>query len=408
MVAQEVMAAHEAMSHGVPALSTFMDMHSSMLLASADALADPSSVVEAVGVKAASATPEVAAVFDKGDWFDPIEQVTENAIIMIHTMLGKGSYGLAIIFFTLFVKVATFPLNYAQIESTTKMQQLQPAVKRIQARYANDPQQMNLMLAELYQENDLNPLAGCLPALAQIPIFIALYRALFKMAKDDLLQESFLWLPNLEGPVFGKQNSDWLLKFDDWNGLSPPLGWHDTLCYLSLPLILIVAQSISSKLLQPPQDPNNEQAAASNAVLKFLPILIGFFSLNVPCSLALYWIVNNIFTTTATVLIKRSVATGVTMGGEGVIDVTAEPPKPKRNDPASFDDLLTSAASMKKTTKRTPAAAKQEKNLTQEFASDVTITTSEDDDDDDKELSKTAEKKKEAAKSRRKKSRRRS
>ncbi|EGB02892.1 hypothetical protein AURANDRAFT_16967, partial [Aureococcus anophagefferens] len=196
-------------------------------------------------------------------------------ITLIHGVVG--SYGVAIVLFTLLLKAVTFPLNYQQIESTTKMQALQPAIKRIQAKYAADPQQMNIMMAELYQENELNPLAGCLPALVQIPIFIALYRSLLSLAKEDLLEESFLWIPNLEGPVYGAQNADWLFKFDH----------------------------ASTTLLQPPADPNNEAAQTSNQVLKYLPLMVGFFSLNVPAGLTIYWFCNNIITTASTLYIRQ-------------------------------------------------------------------------------------------------------
>lgn len=315
-------------------------MHQTFLLADA-ALEDAATSVAGAATAVAPVVEEVAKTDD--GWFGGIVWAAEQSIEGLHGLLGEGSYGVAIIAFTLVVKALTFPLNYKQLESTTKMQQLQPAVKKIQAKYANDPQQLNVMLAQLYEENNLNPLAGCLPALVQIPIFIALYRALLSLAQQDLLAEKFLWLPSLEGPVFGATNADWLLKFSDWNGFQPPLGWHDTAAYLSLPLILIVAQSISTNLLQPPTDPNNPQAQSSNAVLKFLPLMVGFFSLNVPSGLCIYWIINNIVTTASTLYIRQSVLSSQpapTMGG-AQLDF---PPPPKKStvasDPKTFEDML--------------------------------------------------------------------
>jgi YidC/Oxa1 family membrane protein insertase len=73
------------------------------------------------------------------------------------------------------------------------------------------------------------------------------------MRVQNELNEPFLWLPNLEGPTYGAAPADgmnWLTK--NWDGLIPPLGWHDTIAFLSIPLILIVSQSVSQKLLQPP------------------------------------------------------------------------------------------------------------------------------------------------------------
>ena len=126
-------------------------------------------------------------------------------------------------------------------------------IKTLQAKYASNPEIMNREISAVYQTNNVNPLAGCLPSLVQIPIFIGLYRALLKLAGDNLLNEPFLWLPNLEGPVYGSTTSDWLFK--NWVDGAPSLGWHDTLCFCSLPIILIVTQSVSQKLLQPPQNP---------------------------------------------------------------------------------------------------------------------------------------------------------
>jgi YidC/Oxa1 family membrane protein insertase len=74
---------------------------------------------------------------------------------------------------------------------------------------------MNQKIAEFYKDNEINPLAGCLPSLAQIPIFIGLYRAVLELAKENQLDEAFLWLPNLEGPTSGADpatGSDWILK----------------------------------------------------------------------------------------------------------------------------------------------------------------------------------------------------
>ena len=245
---------------------------------------------------------ENAVPIDKSGWFGGIVQAMESVITFLHDVVG--SYGVAIVLFTLILKAATFPLNKAQIESTTKMQALQPAIKKIQATYAADPDKMNMMMAQLYQENELNPLAGCLPSLLQIPVFIALYRALLSLAREDLLEESFLWIPNLEGPVFGAQNADWLFKFDNWNGAVPPLGWADTAAYLALPVLLVVAQSVSTQLLAPPGQSDDPNAPGNNAVLKFLPVMVGFFSLNVPAGLTIYWFCNNLITTASTLYIR--------------------------------------------------------------------------------------------------------
>lgn len=350
---------------------------------------------------AAQASADVAAATD-GGWFGGFVSVIEDCIKALHRSLGEGSYGAAIILFTLLIKSVTFPLNYAQIESTTKMQALSPAIKKIQAKYANDPQQMNVMMAELYQENELNPLAGCLPSFAQIPIFIALYRALLNLAKEDALEESFLWLPNLEGPTYGAQNSDWLLKFADWNGGTPPLGWHDTGCYLLLPVLLVVAQSISANLLKPAQTgPESEQQQQTNAILKYLPLLVGVFSLNVPSGLTLYWFVNNIFTTASTVYIRGNVGP-VTMGGAGV-DAQPGGAQPKQKQVDSFDAMMAAKPAPKTKPIGASTNADVSQSTTTTLDAEVDVEAADQDQDQADESKAAAKRKQKAVKTRRSK-----
>ena len=94
----------------------------------------------------------------------------------------------------------------------------------------------------------------------------------------------------------------------------PPIGWHDALCYLVLPVLLIISQFASQKIMSPQQSADPSQAQA-NAILKFLPFMIGWFSLNVPAGLTLYWIVNNVITTTQTVYLRSSVASAAAGAG---------------------------------------------------------------------------------------------
>jgi len=188
------------------------------------------------------------------------------------------------------------------------MQKLTPLQQKIQAKYANDEQTKNQMLSQLFQTAQVNPLAGCLPALVQIPIFISLYRALLNLVGENKLDEPFLWIPDLEGPVYTSPPSeslDWLKSIVSGN---PSLGWSDTLAFLSLPLILYVSQTVSMKILQPKKDPNRvmtEQEQFSQGLVNNLPFIVAFFSLNVPAGLSIYWIVNNILTTVITVAVKE-------------------------------------------------------------------------------------------------------
>lgn len=229
----------------------------------------------------------------------------ESAIVSLRDSLAgagvEGAYGLAIVLFTFGVKAITFPINYKQMESTIRMQAISPQIRKLQADYKDNPSVLNQQMAELYREQNINPLAGCLPVFAQLPIWIALYRSVLNLASDNLLNESFLWLPSLQGPVAksGQGLDTWLFPLKDG---APPVGWHDALCYLILPIILVATQSYSQKLISPTVEDPNQQGV--QRVLKFMPLLIGWFSLNVPSGLGVYWVTNNILSTAQTLFIR--------------------------------------------------------------------------------------------------------
>ena len=217
----------------------------------------------------------------------------------------------------------------------THRRAIQPAAKRLQEKYRNaDPARLNQELQKLYSENQVNPLAGCLPSLAQIPIFIGLYRSVLNLAKEDKLTESFLWLPSLEGPTSDyTQGIGWLTGNADlgyaWSGTTPPLGWHDTACYLALPVLLVISQYISTSILTPKSVSEDPAQAQSQAILKFLPLMIGWFSLNVPSGLGLYWLTNNFLTTASTVFIRQSMPAVATAGADVSNAIVDEAPKPQ-------------------------------------------------------------------------------
>ncbi|ONK71206.1 uncharacterized protein A4U43_C04F5980 [Asparagus officinalis] len=236
------------------------------------------------------------------DWFSGITNYMETVLKVLKDGLSAlhvpYAYGFAIILLTVIVKAATFPLTKKQVESAMAMRSLQPQVKAIQKRYAGDQERIQLETARLYKLAGVNPLAGCLPTLATIPVWIGLYRALSNVADEGLLTEGFFWIPSLSGPttIAARQSgsgTSWLFPFVDGH---PPLGWSETLPYLVLPALLVVSQYISAQVMQPPQsnDPNQQSA---QAVTKLLPLMIGYFALSVPSGLSLYWFTNNILST---------------------------------------------------------------------------------------------------------------
>jgi YidC/Oxa1 family membrane protein insertase len=207
-------ASSSARSFGVDP-SVFQDLHTQF----SDAIGSIS-LADAVDAVADSAAAADAVADASGNgWFGFLTGPTEGLLQGIHAVLvGIGlnnAWGISIIVLTLLIKALTFPLTKSQLESTNKMQAMQPEVKKLQAKYQSNPEVMNQKIAEFYQANEINPLAGCIPSLVQIPVFIGLYRSVLNLAKDNMLDEPFLWLPNLEGPTYGADpahGSDWILK----------------------------------------------------------------------------------------------------------------------------------------------------------------------------------------------------
>ncbi len=197
------------------------------------------------------------------------------------------SFGFAIILFTVTIRLLTFPLNMQQIKSSKAMQELQPQLKKIQEKYKDDREKLAQEQMALYKEHGVNPLGGCLPMLVQMPIWIALYRSLIQLSREGLLNEGFFWIPSLSGPV-----SDWGGGISWLWPLPPSVGWADAIAYLVLPVLLVVSQLYMQKMMTPATaDP---QQASMQSVMKFMPLMFGYFALIVPSGLTLYWFTSNI------------------------------------------------------------------------------------------------------------------
>lgn len=269
-------------------------------LADAAVVADPSS----------SGADATAAVQKNGGWFGFISETMEVVLKVLKDGLSAlhvpYAYGFAIILLTVIVKIATLPLTKKQVESTLAMQNLQPKIKAIQERYKGNQERIQLETARLYKQAGVNPLAGCFPTLATIPVWIGLYQALSNVANEGLLTEGFFWIPSLGGPttIAARQSGSgisWLIPFVDGH---PPLGWSDTAAYLVLPVLLVVSQYVSMEIMKPPQ---SDDPAAKNSLLvfKFLPLMIGYFSLSVPSGLSIYWFTNNILSTAQQLWLRK-------------------------------------------------------------------------------------------------------
>ncbi|PKA56403.1 Inner membrane protein ALBINO3, chloroplastic [Apostasia shenzhenica] len=257
----------------------------------------------------ASSSGAADAAQKNGGWFGFVSDAMEVVLKVLKDGLAAVhvpyAYGFAIILLTIFVKIATFPLTKKQVESTLAMQNLQPKIKAIQERYAGNQERIQLETARLYKQAGVNPLAGCFPTLATIPVWIGLYQALSNVANEGLLTEGFFWIPSLGGPttIAARQSGSgisWLIPFVDGH---PPLGWSDTMAYLVLPVLLIISQYVSMEIMKPPQ--NDPASKNTLLIFKFLPLMIGYFSLSVPSGLSIYWFTNNVLSTAQQIWLRK-------------------------------------------------------------------------------------------------------
>lgn len=269
----------------------------------------------------ATAVATAAATKSDGGWWQNYLNVFKNTLLFVHSSIEEPlksmgitqTWGPAIALFTAGVRSALVPLSIQQSKSAEYMKALKPYQEEIKKKFADRKEVMNRAIAKLYEDAGTNPLAGCLVSLAQLPIFIGLYRSITLLAKEGRLEEPFLWIPSLEGPVSPPtyRGLDWLISgWTTGDGLpTPSLGWETTLAFLVMPVVLVLTQSVSMRVLQPPIDDNmspeeKQNMEKSQTVLKFLPLMIGYFSLQVPAGLTIYWLTSNLYTLLQSVAVK--------------------------------------------------------------------------------------------------------
>lgn len=253
-----------------------------------------------------------------GIWSGFINFIAKALVFFDKGLASVGipyAFGFAIILFTLLVRGATFPLNMQQIKSSKAMQELQPQLKALQEKHKNDKEKLAQAQMALYKEAGVNPLGGCLPMLVQMPIWFALYRSLIQLSHEGLLDEGFFWIPSLAGPVSERGvGIGWLWPFP------PAIGWPDAIAYLIMPVFLVVSQLYMQKLMTPPS--SDPQQAQMQGIMKFMPLMFGYFALVVPSGLTLYWFTSNILGVaqhyfTKTQVGEKPVAAGAALSGSG-------------------------------------------------------------------------------------------
>jgi YidC/Oxa1 family membrane protein insertase len=189
-------------------------------------------------------------------------------LLMNWTYKHVGNYGVAIILLTVVSKVLFYPLTVKSMRSMKAMQALQPQVNALRSKYQKDPQTLQRETLALYKKHRVNPMGGCLPMIAQVPIFYALYLAL--SVSVELQGSPFLCF----GRVFG---------FDLW---ICDLAAHDP-TYV-LPVLMGITMFMQQRMTPTMGDPRQAK------MMLFMPIIFTFMFLNLPSGLVLYWTVSNV------------------------------------------------------------------------------------------------------------------
>jgi len=206
-------------------------------------------------------------------FLSPLSSIVQQVVTFLYSLtvnIGFPSYGLAIVIMTIIVKLILYPLTAKQIASTKSMMELQPKMKAIQEKYKNDKVLLNQKLAELYKEQGINPLAGCLPLLVQMPIMIGIFYGIRDF--NYVGPTNFLWMQNISQPD---------------------------------PLFILPVLSALTTFIQSKQSMPDTSSAQNKIMLYFMPFFIGYISFKFPAGLVLYWVIMNLMQIGQQVLMER-------------------------------------------------------------------------------------------------------
>lgn len=269
-------------------------------------------------------------------WMDFIAKPMGMFLHFIYNTLAFQNYGIAIVIFTVVVRLIILPLTIKQYRSTANMQKVQPLLAEVQKRYKNDKEKLNQEMMKIYSEHKVNPAGGCMPLLIQMPIILSLYwvisRPLYYMLgkSNEVINKLFEYVPAEFAKVTGNHdliilnyfstNKDKLALVADMlkpeevlnlNFLGLNLGLQPTfdaskvavLGYqyfglLLIPILAALTTYISFKISMASQQTGAQQnqmaASMNNSMQLVMPLMTGFFAFSVPAGLGLYWIVGNL------------------------------------------------------------------------------------------------------------------
>ena len=266
-------------------------------------------------------------MFVTANIFQPLIDVFQSILLFFHNHVGF-SWGFSIIALTILMRAILLPLTVKQFHSMQKMQQMQPQMKAIQARYKDDKQRQQQEVMKFYKENEINPLGSCLPLVAQIPVFISL----FYMLRQDLRKNI---CPDTQAAYQAKYAAAHHITLAQASAHTTPCGPNNGAGFLFIPdltnkatgavliilLILYVGTQLASSLMMSSPMMDKQQ----RNLMLFLPLVFVVIVINFPAGLIVYWITTNTWTMGQQYTVRRLigppkppvVAAGVGPPGDG-------------------------------------------------------------------------------------------
>jgi YidC/Oxa1 family membrane protein insertase len=219
-----------------------------------------------------------------------------NTLLWIYSILIEN-FGLAIIVFTMLVRLITYPLTAKQMKSTQAMQDLQKSKKwqDIQKKYKDNREKLSQEQMKLYQEEGVSPFGSCLPTLIQFPVIIGLYQSIIRALAVTPIQ-----LLALSKNLYPFTNAAALIPLNNqflWMDLSQPERLN--VAGIGIPIlaiIVVITTYLQSKLMTPPSQPGEQGAQMTQAMNLYMPFLMGWLAYSFSSGLALYFITSNVFT----------------------------------------------------------------------------------------------------------------
>jgi YidC/Oxa1 family membrane protein insertase len=228
-------------------------------------------------------------------WETIIVNPFTNTLLMIYKLIG-GNFGIAIILFTILIRLITHPLMASQIKSSAKMTGMQSSKEwlDIQKKYKDDKEKLSQEQMKLYKEMGVNPFASCLPTFIQIPLIFGLYQSITHALADSPMQ-----LLNLTRTIYPFFNLSDLVPLNSkflWMNLGQPERIY--IFGASIPLLAIIVAIttyIQSKVTMPTAaNPNDQGAMMGKMMVLYMPLLLGYFALTFASGLSIYFITGNL------------------------------------------------------------------------------------------------------------------